>query len=126
MDKHTYYVGAKPAIERAMRRFERSRVSLDVRIDPVTRAFKAIRLIGPVPDAADGDGPHIRDRPVAGMPTKLVGVQSFRSLVTQVVRSYGADRAAKAGDGLRRPGLRDEAAMPTDVFRRCRRASEEA
>lgn len=126
MDKHTYYVGAKPAIERAMRRFERSRVSLDVQIDPLTRSFRTIRLRGSVPDAADGDGPNIRDWPVAGMPTTAVGVRAFRSLVRRSVRSYGANRAAKAGDALCRLGLRDGAEMPTDVFRRCPCASGEA
>lgn len=125
MDKHTYYVGAKPAIERAMRSFERSRASLDVEIDPLTKSFRTIRLRGSVPDAADGNGPDIRDWPVAGMPTRAVGVGAFRSLVRQAVRSYGANRTVKAGDGLRRSGLGDGVEMPTDVFSRCRLTSKE-
>ncbi len=126
MDKHTYYVGAKPAIERAMRRFERSRVWLDVEIDSLTRAFKPIRLKGPVPNATEENGSPICDWPVAGMPAAAVGVREFRSLVRKAVRSYGVKRGGETGDALCRLGLRDGAEKPTDVFRRCRRASGEA
>ena len=64
--------GAKPAVERVMRSFERSRSRIDIEFDPMTRMARSIRVEN-AEGTDDVPGGSPAGWPVAGVPAVSVG-----------------------------------------------------
>ena len=99
MDKHTYFVGAKPAIERALRDFHRSHACVDIGMTSSTQALKV--GVGAV---ADNPG----DWPSAGIPQSVMGIDDFSESGQRAVLIYNG-RALPMEVFVRRPRLSGEA-----------------